>query len=59
MNYIELKLAERLKAIRENIDGRIIFTTSLGIEDQLLTHHIASQKLDIEIVIELDMIMYR
>ncbi|WP_240008604.1 phosphoadenylyl-sulfate reductase [Pseudaquidulcibacter saccharophilus] len=50
MNYIELKLAERLKAIRENIDGRIIFTTSLGIEDQLLTHHIASQKLDIEIV---------
>ena len=50
MNYIELKLAERLKAIRENIDGRIIFTTSLGIEDQLLTHHIAIQKLDIEIV---------
>ena len=50
MNYLELNLADRLKAIRENIDGRIVFTTSLGIEDQLLTHHIASQKLDIEIV---------
>lgn len=50
MNYLELNLAERLKAIREKIDGRIVFTTSLGIEDQLLTHHIADQKLDIEIV---------
>lgn len=48
--YLSLELAERLKALRDNIKGRIVFTSSLGIEDQLLTHHIASQKLDIEIV---------
>ncbi len=47
---IALSLPERLKEIRASIDGTIIFTSSLGIEDQLITHHIATQKLDIGII---------
>lgn len=39
----------RLKALRAAVDGRIVFTTSLGIEDQLLTHLIFSHDLDIEV----------
>lgn len=46
----DLSLPERLVQIREQIDGKIVFTSSLGIEDQLITHHIASQKLKIEII---------
>ena len=40
-------LAGRLRLLREKIAGKIVFTTSLGIEDQALTHAIASEKLDI------------
>jgi phosphoadenosine phosphosulfate reductase len=40
-------LAGRLRLLREKIAGRIVFTTSLGIEDQALSHAIASEKLDI------------
>ncbi len=40
-------LAGRLRLLREKIAGKIVFTTSLGIEDQALTHAIASAKLDI------------
>lgn len=49
-NYQNLDIASRLKKLRNETTGRIVFTTSLGIEDQLITHHIATQKLDIEIV---------
>lgn len=45
-----LNLADRIKAIRDNIDGKIVFTTSLGIEDQLLTHHIAETGVNIDLV---------
>jgi phosphoadenosine phosphosulfate reductase len=45
-----LSLTERLKALRAAVQGRIVFTTSLGLEDQVITHVIASHKLDIEIV---------
>lgn len=50
IDFKSLSLPERLKAMRDNIEGKIVFTSSLGIEDQLITHHIASQKLKIDIV---------
>ncbi len=42
--------AERLVAIREAVDGRIVFTTSFGLEDQAISHWIFRQRLDIEVV---------
>jgi phosphoadenosine phosphosulfate reductase len=42
--------AERLASLRAAVPGRIVFTTSFGIEDQALTHIIFGQKLDIEVV---------
>jgi phosphoadenosine phosphosulfate reductase len=44
------KPAESLRAVREAVVGRIVFTTSFGLEDQVVTHLIASQGLDIQIV---------
>jgi phosphoadenosine phosphosulfate reductase len=41
---------ERLQHLRETVTGRIVFTTSLGIEDQMLTHLIFTEKLKIEVV---------
>ncbi len=46
----ELNLAQRLSAIREAVDGRIVFTTSFGLEDQVMLHHICEAGLDIDIV---------
>jgi phosphoadenosine phosphosulfate reductase len=40
----------RLATIRNVVEGRIVFTTSFGIEDQAIGHAILSQGLDIEIV---------
>ena len=37
----------RLKALREAVPGRIVFTTSFGLEDQAITHLIATAGLDI------------
>lgn len=45
-----LSLADRLRAIREAVDGRLVFTTSFGIEDQVLTHAIAASGIEAEIV---------
>ncbi len=42
-----LDLAGRLRLVRESIAGRIVLTTSFGIEDQLLTHCIGQMGLDI------------
>ncbi|MCA0406572.1 MAG: phosphoadenylyl-sulfate reductase [Proteobacteria bacterium] len=39
----------RLKALRAEVPGRIVFTTSLGIEDQVLTHLIFENGIDIEV----------
>src|SRR5579863_7353210 len=44
-----LDLLERLAAIRSHIAGRIVFTTSFGLEDQALTHAIFSQGLEIDV----------
>jgi phosphoadenosine phosphosulfate reductase len=43
-------LLKRLATVREFIPGRIVFTTSFGIEDQAIAHAIFGQSLDIEVV---------
>jgi phosphoadenosine phosphosulfate reductase len=45
-----LDLGRRLAALRSAIDGRIVFTTSFGLEDQAIGHAIFSQALAIEVV---------
>lgn len=45
-----LDLFERLAAVRHEIAGRIVFTTSFGLEDQAVAHAILVQDLAIEIV---------
>ncbi|MDP2359120.1 MAG: phosphoadenylyl-sulfate reductase [Beijerinckiaceae bacterium] len=42
--------AIRLASLRRALSGRIVFTTSFGIEDQALTHFIAEGELDIDVV---------
>jgi phosphoadenosine phosphosulfate reductase len=44
-----LDLFERVAAIRSHVSGRIVFTTSFGLEDQALTHAIFSRRLEIDI----------
>jgi phosphoadenosine phosphosulfate reductase len=41
---------ERLQALRAAVPGRIVFTTSFGIEDQAITHLIFTNRIDIEVV---------
>ena len=43
-------IAERLRAVVDGVGGRIVFTSSFGIEDQLITHHIFSERLPIEVI---------
>jgi len=43
-------VAERLRQLRDQVAGRIVFTTSFGIEDQLIAHHVFDQGLEIEVV---------
>ena len=43
-------IADRLRALVSAAPGRIVFTTSFGIEDQLIAHHIFTEKLPIEVV---------
>ncbi len=42
--------AGALRLVRDAVPGRIVFTTSFGIEDQAVTHLILKQKLAIDIV---------
>jgi phosphoadenosine phosphosulfate reductase len=44
-----LDLFERLAAIRSLIRGRIVFTTSFGLEDQAIAHAIFSQILEVDV----------
>jgi sulfate adenylyltransferase large subunit/thioredoxin-dependent adenylylsulfate APS reductase len=46
----DLPPAERLALVRREIKGRIVFTTSFGIEDQAILHMISRQNLDIDVV---------
>lgn len=43
-------IAARLAALTREVSGRIVFTTSFGIEDQLIAHHIFTQQLPIDVV---------
>src|SRR5919199_4296496 len=45
----ELSASERLAAVRAQIQGRIVFTTSFGLEDQALAHLVFAVGLDIEV----------
>ena len=40
-NMARLNLRERIRLVEAAVPGRLVFTTSLGIEDQALTHAIA------------------
>jgi len=44
-----LDLFERLAAVRAQIPGRVVFTTSFGLEDQAIAHAIFSQALAIDV----------
>jgi phosphoadenosine phosphosulfate reductase len=44
-----LALEQRLRAIRDEVEGKLVFTSSLGLEDQVITHLIFSQGLEIEV----------
>lgn len=48
--FTVLGLPERLALMRDAIPGRIVFTTSFGIEDQAITHAIFTQSLAIDVV---------
>ena len=43
-------LPTRLRAIVDAIAGPLIFTTSFGIEDQLIAHHIFTEKLPVDVI---------
>lgn len=45
----ELSVSERLAAVRAEIRGRVVFTTSFGLEDQALAHLVFTAGLDIEV----------
>ncbi|MEA3058492.1 MAG: phosphoadenosine phosphosulfate reductase [Sphingomonadales bacterium] len=42
-------VAERLLALVESISGRLVLTTSFGMEAQLIAHHIFTKRLPIEV----------
>jgi phosphoadenosine phosphosulfate reductase len=48
--HAQLDLGERLATARNAIPGRLVFTTSFGLEDQAITHAILAQDLAIELV---------
>lgn len=47
LNLATLDLPARIRALREAITGEIVFTTSFGLEDQVLTHAIAASGAEI------------
>ncbi|MBP0617868.1 phosphoadenylyl-sulfate reductase [Jiella mangrovi] len=49
-DFGQLSPLDRLVKLREEVKGRIVFTTSLGLEDQMLTHLIFSNNIKIEVV---------
>jgi phosphoadenosine phosphosulfate reductase len=49
-DFADLPVTERLRLLRAALPGRIVFTTSLGLEDQVLTHLIVEAGLDITLV---------
>ena len=45
-----LSLEQRMREARSLVPGRLVLTTSFGLEDQALTHAAASEDLDIDLV---------
>lgn len=45
-----LDLPARLRHVRARLPGRLVFTTSFGLEDQALTHAIVEAGIDVEIL---------
>jgi len=43
-------IVERLNSAIDAIDGRIVLTTSFGMEGQLIAHHVFTEKLPVEVV---------
>ena len=41
---------ERLGKFRSEIDGKLVFTTSFGLEDQVILHLLAERNIDVDIV---------
>ena len=48
--FAELPPAERIARLRSEIAGKIVFTTSFGLEDQVILHSMREQELDIDFV---------
>jgi len=46
-DFAKADLAARLRLLRDAVAGKIVFTTSLGVEDQELTDAIRAQNLDV------------
>ncbi len=46
----DLDVTGRLAGFREKVIGRVVFTTSFGLEDQVILHHICAAGLDIYLV---------
>lgn len=42
--------AARIARFRRELQGRVVFTTSFGLEDQVILHFIAEQGVDVEVV---------
>ncbi|HEY2134309.1 MAG TPA: phosphoadenylyl-sulfate reductase, partial [Xanthobacteraceae bacterium] len=42
--------AQRIVAFRRAVEGRIVFTTSFGLEDQVVLHHLCEAGVDVEVV---------
>jgi sulfate adenylyltransferase large subunit/thioredoxin-dependent adenylylsulfate APS reductase len=45
-----LPLGERLAHLRRSVVGRIVFTTSFGLEDQVILHELRTRNIDIDVV---------
>jgi phosphoadenosine phosphosulfate reductase len=46
----DLSAGERLLRFRNEIEGRLVFTTSFGLEDQVILHLLAERNIDVDVV---------
>ncbi len=50
VGFASLDAIQRIRLLREQVPGRLVFTTSFGLEDQALIHLIASADVDVQVV---------
>lgn len=48
--WADLSPGERLMKLRNRVAGKIVFTTSFGLEDQAIMHLLALHRIDVEVV---------